>query len=210
MPEPIVIQVKINSQSIRALLDTGSMADFLSTTVTDQLRLPKVVYEKPLPVQLAVHGSRSKINCGTTIRFQYQTIDCKRRFDLVNLDNYNVILGTPFLYQHQVAIGFNPSRVIVGSSEPLEMKGPEITTITLAAADLLNEGLDDIRKLLRQEAEDPCPETSKTTLPPMRAVNHSIPLIDKGRIYRFRPSKCPEAFRDQWRKKKNDYLETGR
>ena len=146
MPKPIVIQVKINSQSIRALLDTGSMADFLLTTVMDQLQLPKVVYKKPLPVQLAVHGSRSKINCGTTIRFQYQTINCERRFDLVNLDNYDAILGTPFLYQHQVTIGFNPSCVIVGSNEPLEMKGPEITTITLAAADLLNEGLDDISR----------------------------------------------------------------
>ena len=121
-------------------------------------------------------------------------IDCERKFDLVNLDNYDAILGTLFLYQHQVAIGFNPSHVIIGSSEPLEMKGPEITTITLAAADLLNEGLHNIRKLLRQEAEDLCPETSKTALPPMQAVNHSIPLINERRIYHFHPSKCLEAF----------------
>ena len=76
LPEPIVITVKINGQPIRALLDTGSMADFLSTTVVDQLKLPRETYEKLLSVQLAVHGSRSKINCGTTVRFQYQTIDC--------------------------------------------------------------------------------------------------------------------------------------
>ena len=99
LPEPIVIQVKINGQPIRALLDTGSMADFLSTTVVDQLRLPRVTYEKPLGVQLAVHGSRSKINCGTTVRFQYQSVNCDRTFDIVNLDNYDAILGTPFLSQ---------------------------------------------------------------------------------------------------------------
>ena len=40
-------------------------------------------------------------------------------------------------------------------------------------------------------------------------MNHTIPLIDSKKIYRFRPSKCPEAFRDQWRAKKNAYLETG-
>ena len=210
LPEPIVVQAKINGHPIRALLDTGSMADFLSTTVVDQLRLPKEIYEKPLSVQLAVHGSRSKINCGTTVKFQYQTIDCDRRFDIANLDNYDAILGTPFLYQHQVTIGFNPSRVIVGSSEPLEMNGPEVTTITSASADLLNEGLDEVRKRLRQEAGDLCPDTSKTALPPFRAVNHTIPLIDEKKIYRFRPSKCPEAFRDQWRKKKDAYLSTGR
>ena len=210
LPEPIIIQASINGHTIRALLDTGSMADFLSTTVVDQLKLPKEVYQKPLSVQLVVHRSRSKINCGTTVNFQYQSIDCDRRFDIANLDNYDAILGTPFLYQHQVAIGFNPSRVVIGSSEPLEMKGPEVTTITSAAADLLNQGLDDVRKMLRQEAEDLCPDTSTTELPPFRDVNHTIPLIDERKKYKFRPSKCPEAFRDQWRRKKDAYLETGR
>ena len=210
LPEPIVIEVKVNGHPIRALLDTGSMADFLSTTIADQLRLTRVTYEKPLTVQLAVHGSRSKINCGTTVKFQYQTINCDRRFDIVNLDNYDAILGTPFLYQHQVAVGFNPSRVIVGSNEPMEMKGPEVTTVTSAAADLLDQGLDQIREALKQAAQDLCPDTSKTELPPLRDVNHSIPLINEKAIYRYRPSKCPEAFREQWRTKKNAYLETGR
>ena len=210
LPKPIIVTAKINGQSIRALLDTGSMVDFLSTTIVDQLKLPKEVYEKPLTVQLAVHGSQLKINCGTTVRFQYQTINCNRRFDIANLDNYDAILGTPFLYQHQVAIGFNPSRVIVGSSKLLEMKGPEVATMTSAAADLLNKGLDELQKELKQEAEDLCPDTSKTALPPMRVVNHMIPLIDEKQIYQFRPSKCLEVFHEQWRTKKNAYLETGR
>ena len=40
LPEPIIIQVKINGQPIQALLDTSSMVDFLSMTVVDQLQLP--------------------------------------------------------------------------------------------------------------------------------------------------------------------------
>ena len=144
------------------------------------------------------------------MRLQYQTINCDRRFNVANLDNYDAILGTPFLFQHQVAIGFNPSRVIVGSKDPVEMKGPEVTTISSAVADVLENELSELRKQLRKEAEDLCPDTSKTVLPPMRAVNHSIPLIDETKIYRFRPSKCPEAFREQWQMKKNAYLATGR
>ena len=189
LPEPIIVAVKVNGQMIRALLDTGSMADFISTTVVEQLKLPKEIYEKPLAVQLAVHGSRSKINCGTTVQFQYQTIDCDWRFDITNLDNYDAISGTLFLYQHQVAIAFNPSRVVVGSSKPMEMKRPEITTIPSVAAEVLNEGLDEIRRELRKEAEDLCPDTSKMDLPPMRAINHSIPLIDKNKKYHYRLSK---------------------
>ena len=51
---------------------------------------------------------------------------------------------------------------------------------------------------------------SKMALPPMRDVNHMIPLIDEKKIYHFQPSKCLDAFRKQWQKKKNAYLETGR
>ena len=83
-------------------------------------------------------------------------------------------------------------------------------TIVSAAVDLLNKGLDDLRKELRKEAKDLCPDTSKTALPPMRVVNHTIPLMDERKIYHFRPSKCPDAFRDQWHRKKNNYLETSR
>lgn len=122
----------------------GSMADFVSMTVADKLKLQRETYAKPLSVQLAVHSSRSKINCGTMVRFQYQTIDCKRRFDIVNLDNYDVILGTPFLYQHKAAIGLNPPCVVVGSRDPVVMNGPDIVTINLAVVDLLDDGIEKI------------------------------------------------------------------
>ena len=98
IPEPIVVLAKINGHQVWALLDTGSMADFLSTTVVDQLDLQSEQYAKPLPIQLAVHGSRSKINCGVRVNFQYQDINCEQRFDVANLDNYDAILGTPFLF----------------------------------------------------------------------------------------------------------------
>ena len=89
-------------------------------------------------------------------------------------------------------------------------KGPEITTIPSAVAEVLNEGLDEIRRKLRKEAEDLCPDTSKMDLPPMRAINHLIPLIDENKKYHYRPSKCPEAFRKQWLEKRSAYLKTGR
>ena len=39
VPEPIVVLAKVNGHQIRALLDTGSMADFLSTTLVDVIAL---------------------------------------------------------------------------------------------------------------------------------------------------------------------------
>lgn len=54
---------------------------------------------------------------------------------------------------------------------------------------------------MRREADDLCLDTSKTALPPLRDVNHMIPLRDKKKVYQFRLLKCPEAFREQWRAK---------
>lgn len=100
--------------------------------------------------------------------------------------------------------------MVVGSDTPVEIEGPNVVTIKSATADLLDNKLDRLRMELRKEAEDLCADTSKTALPPLRAVNHTIPLIDEHKVYCFRPSKCPEAFRDQWREKKEAYLTTGR
>ncbi|KAF8574980.1 hypothetical protein K439DRAFT_1641768 [Ramaria rubella] len=96
-----------------------------------------IALTKPLPVQLAVSGSRTVIN-----------------FDIINLDSYDLILGTPFLFQHKVLMGFHPSQVAVGSNKA---------------------------------AEDICKEANETPLPPLRDINHTIPLIDETKVYWWRP-----------------------
>ena len=50
----------------------------------------------------------------------------------------------------------------------------------------------------------------ETEFPPLRDINHTIPLIDEKKTYPWRPSKCPEAFREQWIEKRDAYLKTGR
>ncbi|KAF8220658.1 hypothetical protein L208DRAFT_1416363, partial [Tricholoma matsutake] len=110
VPKPVVVVAKINGHSVCALIDSGSLGDFLSTTLTDQL----------------------KINLGTHVEFQYQGISEQRYFDIMNISNYDLILGS------------------------LDM-------------DLL--------------------------LPPLQAINHTVPLIDENKIYPWRPSRCPEALR---------------
>ena len=67
-----------------------------------------------------------------------------------------MILGTLFLYQHQVAMGFNPSRVIIGSSEPLELEGPEVTTLNSAAVELSNRN-ETRDRTVKDESGDESP-----------------------------------------------------
>ncbi|KAG8776167.1 hypothetical protein FRC15_012085 [Serendipita sp. 397] len=115
VPKGCVIEAKINGQAVRALVDTGSMGDFVSTTLVDQLKLPMDVLQKPLTLGMAVSGSRSNIQSSTTVEFECLDVKEPRRFDVVNLANYDVILGTPFLFQHKAIVGFNPTRFVCES-----------------------------------------------------------------------------------------------
>ena len=96
----IIITVKINRELVRAMIDSGSLADFMSTKFVNQISVRKITLAKLLLIQLAVQGSRSKVNYCTNVRIQYGEINSIQHFDIMNLDNYNIILGTLFLFQH--------------------------------------------------------------------------------------------------------------
>ena len=59
-------------------------------------------------------------------------------------------------------------------------------------------------------AKDICKEAVETPLPPLRAINHVITLIDAHRVYAWRPAHCPEPLCPLWRMERDDYLKTGR
>jgi len=120
-PKPIIVTVHVDGQPVHALLDSGSLSDFMSTTLADQLKLHTDILTKPLPVQLAVSGSRTKVNHSILVNLRYQAINEEHRFDIMNLDGYDLILGTPFMFQHQVLLGFNPTQVIVKSPNSLPL-----------------------------------------------------------------------------------------
>ncbi|CAA7262758.1 unnamed protein product [Cyclocybe aegerita] len=122
VPNPITVVVHVNGKPARALIDSGSLCDFMSSTLADQLKLHKEELKTPLIVQLAVLGSRSKVNNKVTTDFAYQGIQEKRAFDIINLSSYDMILGTPFLYQHSVMIGFNQMRIVIGILPSSEKK----------------------------------------------------------------------------------------
>jgi len=71
IPKPVVV-VHANGRPVCALVDTGSLADFMSLNLAEQLKVKQIWLEKPLPIQLAVQGSRSMVNFGASVHFQYQ------------------------------------------------------------------------------------------------------------------------------------------
>lgn len=127
--KPLVIIVRIEGEPARALVDSRSLGDFMSSTLVQQLGIKKKELHSPIPVQLAVQGSRSRINYGATAKFEYQSISETKYFDVINLSGYDLILGTPWLFQHQVTFGINPARVVVGSPMALPLSDGGVTQL---------------------------------------------------------------------------------
>ena len=150
------------------------------------------------------------MNCGTKVSFEYQDFKEERYFNIANISSYDLILGTPWLFQHGVSLGLNPTRVVVGSAKALPIRGIDVARIAARAVDVLEGKLDRIRRELIAYAQPLCVNPDDTEQPPFRAINHAIPLIDEIKVYPWRPSKCPAAFLGQWRKKSDAYLRTGR
>lgn len=78
MPRPIIIEVFINGNPSCALIDSSSLADFMSTTLADQLKVERELLNKPLTLQMAVQGLHSKINHSALVNFKYQNINSQR------------------------------------------------------------------------------------------------------------------------------------
>lgn len=210
IPKPVVVTMKVNGSPVRALLDSGSFGDFMSTTLSDQLKVKKEPLGSPLTLQLAVQGSRSKVNTRANVQLEYQNIKEQRYLDIINMNSYDLILGTPFMYQHQVCIGLNPARVVIGSDVSLPIKTGGDTKLMAQAISMGGSEIEAAREELRQYALPLCKDVSETDLPPFRDINHTIPLIDPSKTYPWRPSRCPEAFRAQWVEKRDAYLRSGR
>ena len=62
--------------------------------------------DKPIGIQLAVTGSKSAINYGANATIKYEGKELKEYFNIINIDYYDAILGTPFIRKHEVIIDF--------------------------------------------------------------------------------------------------------
>ena len=46
-------------------------------------------------------------------------------------------------------------------------------------------------------------------VPPLRAVNHEIHLIDDNKVYKYHTPRCPDSLKEQLRAKVNRYIDAG-
>jgi hypothetical protein len=211
IPNPLIVKVKINGHPANALLDTGSYGDFILSSLADQLRLKHTELNKQIPLQLAVQGLHPKINCGTVVQFKYQNINCPKYFDIINIFDYDLILGTLFLFQHKSILTINLPSIEICSDVPLDITSEFTMKLHAGATALASEDLQKVHDDLHWYAESKglYVDPGTAPLPPFHTINHEILLVDPDLVIPWRPSRCPDVFKEQWAKKKAQYLNTG-
>ena len=95
--------VPINGLLACVLLDGGSNTNMISPEFATIAKAPAIELQEQMMLQLAVMGSHSKINYGTWVPVEFGPIKVKVYFNIVNIEGYDVILGTLFLWEYEVS-----------------------------------------------------------------------------------------------------------
>ena len=103
MQRCIEVTVLINGLPARVLLDGGSNTNMISPEFAMVAKAPAIELQEQMTLQLAVTGSRSKINYGTWVPIEFGPVNATVYFDIANIEGYDAILGTPFLWEHRVS-----------------------------------------------------------------------------------------------------------
>ncbi|KAM5539209.1 hypothetical protein V8D89_007082 [Ganoderma adspersum] len=95
--------------------DSRSTTNGLTPEYCHIMRTPKVVLDEQVMLQLGCLGSRSKINFGMRTPVSLGPIKNQDTyFDIVNLDRYNCVFGTPFMNEHGIVLDFKKHEIVIG------------------------------------------------------------------------------------------------
>ena len=97
---------EIGGVKAHCLIDSRCEGIMISPNFIRVARIEPFPLDKPIGIQLAVTGSKFVINYGENMTIKYNGKESKEYFEIVNIDYYDAILGTPFLRKHKVMIDF--------------------------------------------------------------------------------------------------------
>ena len=105
--------VKVNDLEAYALLDSGSTTISITHDFARIAKLNVIQLENPITLQLGTVGSRSIINFRSRASLELGTIkDDDVYLDVVNIDRYDMIIGTPFMRKHRLILDFGSNTLL--------------------------------------------------------------------------------------------------
>ncbi|KAF8222590.1 hypothetical protein L208DRAFT_1321686 [Tricholoma matsutake] len=203
-------KMKLHELEAFVLLDSGCTSDSISPDFAMSANLKAHKLEELVPLQLGTVGSHSKINFGLFTDFEIGEIKDTHYFDVVNINRYDTILGTIFMRKHGIVLDFEHDKVCV--------KAKCLNTI-IERPNTFKQALDNVDKHRRSALKPLDPEWKQSCqdilngvpdkLPPLRDINHHIPLVDEKKKYNYYLPKCPDSMRKPLTKKIARYCKAG-
>jgi hypothetical protein len=122
--------VTINGVRALTLFDSGSTTDSVSPDFTWVADLCSFQLTKQVALRLGYVGSRGSINYGVRPTISFTSIKEQPYYlDVVNIDQYDCILGTPFMRKHNIGLDFGNNAIIVHDQKVLAMSGKEESSL---------------------------------------------------------------------------------
>ncbi|KAF8230692.1 hypothetical protein L208DRAFT_1221824, partial [Tricholoma matsutake] len=201
--------MKIHGLEANVLLDFGCTSDSVSPEFTVSMNLKVHKLEEPVPLQLGMVGSRLKINFGLFAEFKLGNLSGNHYFDVINIDRYDAIMQ-----KHGIVLDFEQDKLriqirIQVVSDDWDEYIEEFTQDRYPKDEDL--GKKDIPQLWEEwiEAGKDILQGVLEQPPPMREINHQIPLVDDHKKYHYHLPKCPDSMQQPLADKIERYCRAG-
>lgn len=108
-------EIPINGVKALVLFDSGCTTDSITPEFAYLCKAGRIDLQEPVGLQLGTKGSRTKINFGAQAEIALGSVRNTHYFDVVDIDKYDVILGTVFCRKYGIILDFSNDRVLVGT-----------------------------------------------------------------------------------------------
>ncbi|KAJ7454313.1 hypothetical protein B0H11DRAFT_1740524 [Mycena galericulata] len=103
--------LKVGSSMAYVLFDSGSNTDSTTPEYANLIDGVRIPLKEQVTLQLGCKGSKSKISYGTRVPVDFGGVRGYVYFDQVNLDRYDIVIGTPFMNRHGVILDFGKREI---------------------------------------------------------------------------------------------------
>ncbi len=113
----LTAEVKIGGIDAFVLFDSGAETDALSPDFIRACHILLLELPNPLVLQMGTKGSCSCVYYGTNIDVMIHRVKKHHYFDIVNINQYDAVLGAPWLNTHGAVLDFTNHTIHITSSD---------------------------------------------------------------------------------------------
>lgn len=213
-------QGSFHQQPVMILLDSGSSLSFVSHQLISRLSIATTECQS-LSVRVANGDVMQCTTCLPGAVWTIQQYQFTHDFQVLPLTAYDIILGMDWLQlfspmkvdwsQRWLAIPYNGATVRIQGVLPSGTDSPDELLVQLFS---LSEPTSQSDTLLPSAisqllTEFPTVVTPPTELPPKRACDHEIPLVEGAQPVSVRPYRYPPALKDEIESQVDQMLQQG-